>query len=49
MARTNARTIITVKIFIEEKEIAPVRVMVKCIGATIDWTTSVIIAQEDMR
>jgi hypothetical protein len=43
----NARTVITVEVFVEQDQIAPVRVRLKLFRSAIDRPPSILVAKED--
>src|SRR2546422_9064454 len=49
VAGPDARTVVAVEVFVEEDQVAPVRVTLKFLGPPVDGTAPVLVAEEDSR
>src|SRR5262245_11403816 len=47
MTGTEASTVVAVKVFVERQVIAPVRVLLKLAGASVDRPPTLVVAQKD--
>src|SRR5262245_42733569 len=47
MARAEARAVIAVEVFVEQDQVAPVRIGLEFLRATVDRTPALLVAQED--
>src|SRR6516164_444932 len=47
VARTKASPVVAVEVFVERDVIAPIRVFLKYLLASVDWTAAVFVFQED--
>src|SRR5437899_5386772 len=49
VAGPDARAVVAVEVFVEEDQVAPVRVTLKFLGPPVDGTAPVLVAEEDSR
>jgi hypothetical protein len=49
VARAEAGPVVTVEIFVEQDQIAPVRVLLELPGSAIHRTPAILVSQEDAR